>query len=78
MSQIIDNIPQGGGSSSIPIELKGQALQIVLQLKGLMRDVRTESDVIVHAIALLNRARKKEIHIVDPNSGDVEIVNPWK
>lgn len=74
----ISEIPESAKTDSISIEIKGQAYQILLQLRKMMRDVKNEPEVIVRAIALLNRAKGKEIHIVDPNTGDLEIVNLWK
>jgi len=78
MSEVIESIPEPSKTDSMSFELRGQAYQIVLQLRKAMRNVKSESDVIVNAIALLNRARGKEVHVVDPRTGDIEIVNLWK
>jgi len=78
MSEVIERIPEPSTTDSMTFELRGQAYQIVLQLRKAMRNVKSEADVIVNAIALLNRAKGKEVHIVDPKSGDIEIVNLWK
>ncbi len=78
MSEVIESIPEPSRTDSMTFELRGQAYQIVLQLRRTMRNVKNEADVIVNAIALLNRAKGKEVHIVDPRTGDVEIVNLWK
>ncbi|HPC93259.1 MAG TPA: hypothetical protein PLJ74_13555 [Myxococcota bacterium] len=75
---VIDSIPEQTTSDSMSLEFKGQAYQILLQLRSAMRDAKSESDVIVRAIALLTRAKGKDIHIVDPKTGDIEIVNLWK
>jgi len=78
MSEVIESIPEPSTTDSMSFELRGQAYQIVLQLRKMMRNVKSEGDVIANAIALLNRAKGKEIQIVDPKTGDVEIVNLWK
>ena len=78
MNEVIDTIPDTSTTDSMTFELTGQAYQIVLQLRKSMRDVNSEKDVIIKAIALLNRAKGKEVQIIAPKSGEIEIVSLWK
>jgi len=75
---VISNLPDTASTNSMTFELQGEAYQVVLRLRNIMRNVKSESDVIANALALLNRAKGKEIQIIDPKTGDVEIVNLWK
>jgi len=77
--ETVDRIPEDSSpGGSLSLEFKGQAYQTLLQLRSLMKDVKSETDVIIRALALISRAKKKEIQILDPNTGDIEIVNLWK
>lgn len=75
---VIEQIPETGGPDSISIEFRGQAYQTLLKLRRAMREVKSETDVVARAIALLARAQGKEIHLVDPDTGDIEIVSLWR
>lgn len=61
----------------LKLAFSGDAYAKIEMLQKHMRGVKDGEGVILKAIALLLKARGKQIQIRDPKTGDVEIVTLW-
>jgi hypothetical protein len=61
----------------LKITLAGEALKEVQLLQKELRDVQREVDVVLKGIALLKKARGRQVSLHDPETGDTEVIYLW-
>lgn len=72
-----DRLPSLEEDEAISVPINGEPLRAIRQLKRRLKGVTTDKDVVLKAIAVLNKANGKEIQIIH-DGGIPESIFLWR